>query len=154
MSNNTTEPLDDDEGDLGTEDFKNLRAKARKADTLERENAQIKRELAFTKAGIPMDDPKIGYFVKGYEGDLEPTAIKQAAIDAGFITVVPDPVDPAVQQHRQGQAAVTAASAGTEPEFDANAGLYAMEQAYNEGGLDSMFAVAQQYGVGRETNEV
>lgn len=154
MSNNTTEPLDDeDEGD-GNEDFKNLRAKARKSDKLEQENAQLARENAFLKAGIPMEDPKMGYFLKGYEGDLEPTAIKQAAIDAGFITVAAAPPDPAVTQHRQGQAAVTAASAGTEPEFDANAGLYAMEQAYNEGGLEAMFSVAQQYGVGMETNEV
>lgn len=153
MSDNYTEPTDGE--DDGTEDFKNLRAKARKADALERENAQIKRELAFTKAGIPMEDPKIGYFVKGYEGDLEPATIRQAAIDAGFIAPpTPQPVDPNVQQNRQGQAAVMAASAGTEPEFDANAGLYAMEQAYNEGGLPAMFAVAQQYGVGMETNEV
>lgn len=153
MTDNYTEPTDE-----GTEnpedDFKNLRAKAKKYDALEREHEQIKRELAFTKAGIPMDDPRIPYFVKGYDGDLEPTAIRQAAVDAGFIAVAPAPIDPAVQQARQGQAAVMAASAGTEPEYDPAAGLYEMEQAFNEGGLDAMFSIAQQYGVGRASNEV
>ena len=32
----------------------------------------MKRELAFTKAGIPLEDPRIDYFVKGYDGELDP----------------------------------------------------------------------------------
>ena len=42
------------------------------------------RELAFIKAGIQPDDPKQAYFVKGYEGDLTPEAIKAAAVAGGF----------------------------------------------------------------------
>jgi hypothetical protein len=60
-------------------------------------------EAAFTKAGIPMDDPRIGYFVKGYDGELEPTAIREAAVSAGFIQAPPQTVDPTVQQAREGQ---------------------------------------------------
>ena len=142
MSNNYSEPDDD-----GDEDFKNLRAKAKKADQYERELETLKRELAFTRAGIPMEDPKMGYFVKGYEGDLDPTAIRQAAIEAGFMSAPQQPVDTAVQQAQQGQAAVVAASSGVQPEFDLSSGFYALEQAYNEGGVDGMLAVAQQFGI-------
>jgi len=138
---------DTNENESGDEDFKNLRAKARKADTLERENAQIKRELAFVKAGVPLDDPKMTYFVKGYDGDLEPQAINQAAIEAGFMSAPQQPVDPAVQQAQAGQAAVMAASTGTEPGFDETAIDYQMEQAYAQGGLQGLSDVAQQYGV-------
>lgn len=146
MSDNYTQPAVDDDSD-DNEDFKNLRAKARKADQYERELASLKREVAFTKAGVPMDDPKMSYFVKGYEGDLEPEAIRQAAIDAGFMAPPQQTVDPMVQQAQAGQAAVVAASSGVQPEFDQNSGLYALEQAYNEGGVEAMLAVAQQYGL-------
>jgi len=155
MSDNYTEPLDDDDDENdGPEDFKNLRAKARKADKIERELAQAKRELAFVKAGIPMDDPKMGYFVKGYEGDLEADKIREAAYSAGFMQAPEKTPDPLVEQARQGQQRVMNASQGTEPSFDPTDGLRQMEQAFAEGGLDAMFGVAQQYGVGLETNEI
>lgn len=140
----TDDPSDDDRGD---EDFKNLRAKARKADTLERENAALRRENAFVKAGIPMDDPKLTYFVKGYDGDLDPVAIKQAAVEAGFISAPQQQADPAVQQAQQGQAAVMAASTGTDPVFDEDAINLQMEKAYAEGGLEALSDVARRYGV-------
>lgn len=135
------------ETDDGDEDFKNLRAKARKADQYERELENLKRELAFTKAGIPMEDPKMGYFVKGYEGDLDPSSIKQAAIDAGFIAAPQQQADPVLDQAREGQQRVLAASAGTEPVDDGAGIQYGMEQAYNEGGLEGLSAFTQQYGV-------
>jgi ribosomal protein L12E/L44/L45/RPP1/RPP2 len=145
----------EDETQQGDEDFKNLRAKAKRADVLERENAQMKRELAFTKAGIPMDDPKVGYFVKGYDGDLEAEAIRQAAVEAGFIQppAPPEP-DESAQQAQAGQERVMAAASGTQPEYDHQAGLLAMEEAFKQGGVSAMFDVARQYGVGLETNEV
>lgn len=143
MSDNYTETPDDRDAD----DFKLLRAKAKKADEYEREMTTLKRELAFVKAGVPMDDPKMNYFVKGYEGELDPVAIRQAAIDAGFMAPPQQQTDHAVQQAQQGQAAVMAASSGVQPEFDLSSGLYALEQAYNEGGVEGMLAVAQQYGI-------
>lgn len=143
MSDNYNEPDDGDDA----EDFKNLRAKAKKADQIERENASLKRELAFTKAGIPMEDPKMGYFMKGYEGDLDPSAIKQAAIDAGFIAPPQQQQDPVVDQAREGQQRVMAASSGTEPVDDGFGVQFGMDQAYAEGGLEGLSAYAQQYGV-------
>ena len=145
MSEQYNEMHDDDE--QGNEDFKNLRAKARKADQYEKENSSLKRELAFVKAGIQTDDPKMAYFVKGYDGDLEPQAVRQAAIEAGFIAAPTDEPDPAVLAAQAGQAAVQAASSGTEPQFDERAIDYQMEQAYQQGGLQALSDVAQKYGV-------
>lgn len=59
---------------------------------LESENAALKakaesaaaaeRELAFVKAGIDPNLPVAKYFMKGYDGELTPEAIKSAAIEA------------------------------------------------------------------------
>lgn len=45
----------------------------------------IKRENAFMKAGIPMDDPMAKYFVKGYDGEITAEAIRAAAQEANLI---------------------------------------------------------------------
>jgi hypothetical protein len=45
----------------------------------------VKREMAFIKAGIPTDNPMSKYFVKGYDGDITPEAIRQAAEEANLI---------------------------------------------------------------------
>lgn len=44
-----------------------------------------RRELNFVKAGVDPNDPKFKYFVKGYEGDLTPEAIREAAEEASLI---------------------------------------------------------------------
>jgi hypothetical protein len=137
----------DDQQDDGNEDFKNLRAKAKKADTYERENQTLKRELAFVKAGVPMDDPRMIYFVKGYEGELDPQAIKDAAIEAGFMAAPVEQPDPAVAQAQSGQAAVMAASAESKPSGDPSSVRYEMEQAYKENGLEGLSAVTARHGV-------
>jgi hypothetical protein len=142
MSDNYDETPDD-----GDEDFKNLRAKAKRADALERENTQMKRELAFTKAGIPMDDPKVGYFVKGYDGELDPSAIRSAAEEAGFIQAPVQQEDPAVQQAQRGQQRVMQAASGAETQFDGAGIQFGAEQAMKEGGLEGLSAYSKQFGV-------
>lgn len=56
-----------------------LKAKAEQA-------SQAERELAFVKAGIDPNNPLSKYFIKGYEGDLNPDAIKAAALEAQLIS--------------------------------------------------------------------
>jgi len=148
MADNTTEPLENEDDD----DFKLLRAKAKKADALERENETLKRQMAFTQAGIPMDDPRIGYFVKGYEGELEPDAIRQAAVTAGFITVQQAP-DPALDQAREGQERVLAATGG-QPLMPQDNAVAQMDQAYAEGGLAGLSSVSRQFGISFEPEEI
>jgi hypothetical protein len=81
--------LDDDDQDDGSgtrsarsssagEGEKTLRASSRKGQ-------KATRELAFVKAGVNPADKKAAYFIKGYDGDLTPDAIKAAAEDAGFL---------------------------------------------------------------------
>lgn len=63
---------------------------------LEKETAELrkqvaeaeaaKRELAFVKAGIDPLQPMTKYFVKAYDGDLNPEAIRQAAVEAQLIS--------------------------------------------------------------------
>lgn len=63
---------------------------------LEKETAELrkqvadaeaaKRELAFVKAGINPADPMAKYFVKGYDGNLDPDAIRNAAVEARLIS--------------------------------------------------------------------
>lgn len=43
------------------------------------------RELAFFKAGVDLNTPMAKYFVKGYEGELTPDAIRTAAEEAQLI---------------------------------------------------------------------
>jgi len=50
----------------------------------------LKREMAFIKAGIPTDNPMSKYFVKGYDGDITPEAIRQAAEEANLIAKAAD----------------------------------------------------------------
>jgi hypothetical protein len=45
-----------------------------------------KRELAFVKAGIDPNSPMSKYFMKGYDGELDPDAIRQAAVEAQLIS--------------------------------------------------------------------
>lgn len=62
---------------------------------LESENAALKaradeasnaaRELAFVRAGVDSADPMAKYFVKAYDGELSPDAIRAAAIEARLI---------------------------------------------------------------------
>lgn len=54
------------------------------------EAAAAKRELAFAKSGIPLESPIAKYFIKGYDGELEPDAIRQAALEAGLMQAPPD----------------------------------------------------------------
>lgn len=50
------------------------------------EFSATQRELAFVKAGIDPASPQAKYFVKGYDGDLTPEAIREAAVEAQLIT--------------------------------------------------------------------
>lgn len=45
-----------------------------------------KRELAFVKAGIDPNSPMSKYFMKGYDGELDPDTIRNAAVEAQLIS--------------------------------------------------------------------
>lgn len=47
--------------------------------------AEAERKLAFVEAGIDLSAPAAKYFVKGYDGELTPEAIRLAAEEASLI---------------------------------------------------------------------
>ena len=68
---------DDTDNDFEDDSIPGLRRAASKSKKLESENRNLRRELAFAKAGLPLDDPKMSYFIKGYDGELTAEAIKE-----------------------------------------------------------------------------
>ena len=146
MSDNYSDDLD---SDIEEDSIPGLRRAANKSKKLESENQSLKRELAFAKAGLPLDDPKRRYFVKGYDGEMEAEAIRAAAVEAGFYQQSAQGEQPAAQSFNDGgQQRVMAASAGSISEDISEAAAIArMEQAMAEGGVEAMFDVARQYGI-------
>lgn len=145
MSINDT--YDDDTDESG--DIPALRAAAKRAKALERENATMKRENAFLRAGITMDDPKMSYFVRGYDGDLDPEAIRTAALDAGFIQAQQDTGQTAqVVEGVQAEARVVQAAAGAATnDVSEQAAAQRLEDAFKQGGVEAMLAAAASLGI-------
>jgi len=143
----------EDEYDEDDTSIKGLRRAANKAKKLEAEMESMKRELAFARAGLPLDDPSLAYFVKGYDGELEPDSILEAAEQAGFIEFVEDDAQQTQQQVDPAQDRVMAAAAGGMAEnVTEAAALSRMEDALKEGGVEALLSVAQEYGI-PTTNE-
>lgn len=145
---NYTDDIDNDEIETDESSIKSLRKAAGRSKKLEQELNQMQRELAFFKAGIPQDDPRMRYFIKGYDGELEAEAIRQAAVQAGFLQVQTSPEQAQVQEAIAAEGRVMAASAGAVAEDNSEgAALARLEAALNEGGVEAMLDVARQYGV-------
>jgi hypothetical protein len=147
----------EDEYDEDDTSIKGLRRAANRAKKLEAEMDSMKRELAFARAGLPLDDPSLAYFVKGYDGDLEAESILEAAEQAGFIEIVEDdeyeePQQQAYQDPAQDRVMAAAAGGMAENVTEA-AALSRMEDALKEGGVDAMLSVAQEYGVPISSDE-
>ena len=103
--------LDEQDNDQSKGNWRrDLERKARKADENARLAQTAQRELAFYKAGLPMSDPRMTYFVKGYEGPNDSDAIRKAAQEAGFMAPAEQDTTVAdeVAQHQQ----IADASAG------------------------------------------
>ena len=81
----------DDEGDhdqtvmMSRANIRKLEKAAKAGLDAQTRLAALEREMAFRNAGIDPGDKKLSYFVKGYDGDATPDAIKAAAIEAGFL---------------------------------------------------------------------
>lgn len=149
-TNYADEDYDTDEVDESeaSESPRGLRRAANKGKKLESENQQLKRELAFFKAGIDIDDPRMKYFAKGYEGELSADAVRQAAMDAGFLQTQSAAQNAQNQEIASAQQRVLTASAGAVYEDSSeDAAFSRLEQAMEEGGVDAMMEVARQYGI-------
>ena len=136
----------DSSGDSG--DIKSLRRAANGKKQLEKELADLRRELAFAKAGLPMDDPKMNYFIKGYDGEMDADAIRAAAMEAGFLASQSSSEDATLAAAGAAQDRVMSASSGVSFEgLSEEAALAQLEAAMEEGGVEAMLDVARQFGI-------
>ena len=133
---------DNDTQERTDAEWAKLRRERKAKEAAEAEAAKAKRELAFLKAGLDPDDPKTSYFVKGYEGEDTPEAIRKAATEAGFISEpTPEPVDdtPVQTQDR-----ITGASQGA---AEIDTAVEDISKAFNEGGMDALTSALRAQGV-------
>ena len=149
MSNYNDDDFDTNEVDEQEDASpRGLRRAANKSKKLEQELNEMRRELAFARAGLPLDDPKMKYFIKGYDGELSAESVREAALEAGFLASQDSSNEPQLQQAAAAQQRVMSASAGAIYE-DASeeAALARLESAMEEGGVEAMLEVARQYGI-------
>lgn len=108
---------DDDQNQQEHPDIRALRQKAKERDQLANQLAERERELAFAKSGLDFDDPKLKYFIKGYDGELTPEAIKAKAQEDGFLAPPPPPNQQEVSGHQRITNASSGASETPTPEL-------------------------------------
>ena len=125
-------------------DWATLRRTASKAKKAEAEALQAKRELAFLRAGVNLDDPRSTYFVKGYDGEVNVDAIRSAALEAGFIQTKEQPPSPDATGAERIRAA---AAGGTSPVGGGLDGVAArMDDSYRQGGNEALIAQLEREG--------
>lgn len=107
------------------------------------EFAVTQRELAFAKAGIDPASPQAKYFVKGYDGDLTPEAIKAAAEEAQLITPQPVQVDPDKAAWQQSNRI----AAGAETASEGPSWVKRIRDASSAEEISNIFAEAQAQGI-------
>jgi len=85
-------------------ELRKSRERAKAAEQAQAELDALKRDLAFTKAGIP--DTGTGALLrKAYDGDTDPEAIRKAAEEYGIFgeapqAQAPNPIHEELEQHR------------------------------------------------------
>lgn len=112
-----------------------LRREKKAREKAEAELAALKRQTMFQQAGLDMSDPRTSYFVKGYDGEDDVEAIKKAAVEAGFLSVEPEP-EPDMSGVESG-GRVASASQGASDAGGAVT-LDDAARALQEGGIDAL----------------
>lgn len=120
---------------------------------LEKENREFKKllaekeaaskELAFVKAGIDLNSPMAKYFVKGYDGELTPEAIRLAAEEAQLITPQPKPSDEDVKGWNESNKV----AAGAEAAPEGPSWVKRIADANSQAEIEAIFAEAQAQGI-------
>jgi hypothetical protein len=101
------------------------------------------RELAFVKAGIDPASPQAKYFVKGYDGELSPEAIRAAAEEAQLITPQANPMDADKAAWQQ----TNKIAAGAQTASEGPSWIKRIRDASSSDEISAIFAEAQAQGV-------
>ena len=80
-----------DETNTPEEDVSELRKAAKDGASAKREAELLKRELAFTRAGIDTESKPAKALLNAYDGELTAEAIKAEATEWGLLTATPEP---------------------------------------------------------------
>jgi len=148
-----------DPGPQSNSDFAALRKQTQATKKAEALAAAKDREVAFLRAGIDPEakEGMVGYFAKGYEGEMTPEAIKAAATAAGIIQAPAASAEEIAQQQAnqtaleaQGRVASVAGAQMAQPTADQQT-RKAMEDAYQSGGIEALTEVLQAQGIPRVT---
>lgn len=123
--------------------MKQLEKENREQKKLLAEAQEAQKKLAFVEAGIPLNSPMAKYFIKGYEGDLTPEAIREAAMEAQLITPEPEVNEDDRKAWRETNRIATGAEVSPEPRGWADR----IREAESETELMAIFAEAQAQGV-------
>jgi hypothetical protein len=110
----TYEPDEESQEELNPRDLRaQLAQRAKEADELRAQLEATKRDAEFTKAlGNDADAPWVKYFQKGYDGDINAEAIRQAATEAGFLTPINSEAPQRQFEDLSGHARMAANAAG------------------------------------------
>jgi ribosomal protein L12E/L44/L45/RPP1/RPP2 len=81
------------------------------------EMEEMRRQLAFARAGIDVDDPAAKYFVRGYDGELDRDSIIAAAIEVRLIGQPPAGSDVVAGHEMLSRAAAGATEPSQEDEI-------------------------------------
>jgi len=124
--------------------MKQLEKELREANKRLAETAEASKKLAFMEAGVPLDSPMAKYFIKGYDGDLTPEAIKEAAMEAQLIAPVQETVaeDDKKAWRETNRIAAGADSVPAPPTWQKR-----IADAASEAEIMSIFAEAQAQGI-------
>jgi hypothetical protein len=106
-------------------------------------SAEVQKKLAFVEAGIPLDSPMSKYFIKGYDGELTPEAIREAAQEAQLIAPTQQVADTDKQAWRE----TNKIAAGSEVSPAPPGWIQRIEAANSEQEIMSIFAEAQAQGI-------
>jgi hypothetical protein len=111
-------------------DIRNLRDKAKRADTLEADNQRLQRELNLSKAGISdLSEKQLKALDAAHDGESTPEALRKTAEELGFAEPIPETSTEEQQAHQQVQ---QAASGATKPGEQSPADQYAQANTPQE----------------------
>jgi hypothetical protein len=123
--------------------MKQLEKEARDLRKQVAEAQEAQKELAFVKAGIDLASPMAKYFVKGYDGELSPDAIRLAAEEAQLIT----PQKPVDDTDKQKWQETNKIATGSETAPPPASWVDRIRNANNESELLAIFDEARAQGI-------
>lgn len=139
----TDQYTDDDQGSTVTLSRQQIRAMerdAKQARQAQGEADQLRRELAFARAGGNFTERQQKAVLATLDGDVTADSIRLAAEELGFLQAQPDPDGDNAAADR-----IAAASAGSSSEAGEDA-VARLHQADREGGKDAVLAELQRQG--------